>query len=93
MDTVKDIIAWIGTAIGIGLNITPAVLFYKIFRKIENYKIVPESMMVFSSANAIAENTVAIIMTAKIMHKTFLKNFNIFPSLKTLSSPIFDSTQ
>lgn len=48
MDTVKDIIAWIGTAIGIGLNITPAVLFYKIFRKIENYKIVPESMMVFN---------------------------------------------
>ena len=48
MQMVKDVIAWIGTAIGIGLNITPAVLFYKIFRKIEKYNIVPESMLIFN---------------------------------------------
>ena len=31
---IKNIVAWIGTALAIGLKITPSVLFYKIFMKI-----------------------------------------------------------
>lgn len=45
---IKDIVAWIGTALAIGLKITPSVLFYKIFMKIEKHNIIPESMLVFN---------------------------------------------
>lgn len=47
-DYICDIIGWIGTAIGIGLNISPIILFWKVLRKIEKKDIIPESMLIFN---------------------------------------------
>ena len=47
-DYICDIIGWIGTAIGIGLNISPIILFWKVLRKVEKKDIIPESMLIFN---------------------------------------------
>ena len=42
------IVSWIGTIIGIILNISPSVLFYNIHLGKEKYTIIPESMLIFN---------------------------------------------
>ena len=42
------LVSWIGTIIGIILNISPAVLFWNIYQGKEKYTIVPESMLIFN---------------------------------------------
>ena len=41
-------ISWIGTVIGIILNISPIVMFYSIIRGQKKIEIVPESMLIFN---------------------------------------------
>ena len=45
---IEDIVAWIGTIAGILLNISPMVLIYKIIKGQENYKIMPEAMLILN---------------------------------------------
>ena len=45
---IEEIVAWIGTIAGILLNISPMVLIYKIIKGQENYKIMPESMLILN---------------------------------------------
>lgn len=47
-DLISDIFGWIGTVIGIGMNISPIVLFWKVLRKVEKKDIIPESMLIFN---------------------------------------------
>ena len=42
------IVSWIGTIIGIILNLSPCVLFYNIHLGKEKYTIIPESMLIFN---------------------------------------------
>jgi uncharacterized protein with PQ loop repeat len=42
------IVSWIGTVIGIILNISPIVMFYSIIRGQKKIEIVPESMLIFN---------------------------------------------
>ncbi len=42
------IVSWIGTVIGIILNISPIVMFYSIVRGTKKIEIVPESMLIFN---------------------------------------------
>ena len=42
------IVSWIGTFIGIILNISPIVMFYSIIRGQKKIEIVPESMLIFN---------------------------------------------
>ena len=42
------IVSWIGTVIGIILNISPIVMFYSIIKGKNKIEIVPESMLIFN---------------------------------------------
>ena len=45
---IEDVVAWIGTIAGILLNISPMILIFKIIKGQENYKIMPEAMLVLN---------------------------------------------
>jgi solute carrier family 50 protein (sugar transporter) len=48
MMDLPTIISWVGTVIGIILNLSPAVLFYNIHLGKEKYTNIPESMLIFN---------------------------------------------
>ena len=45
---IPTIVSWIGTVIGIILNISPIVMFYSIIKGKNKIEIVPESMLIFN---------------------------------------------
>ncbi len=45
---IEDVVAWIGTIAGILLNISPMILIFKIMKGQENYKIMPEAMLILN---------------------------------------------
>ena len=77
---IEDIVAWMGTIAGILLGISPMVLIYKIMKGQENYKIIPESMLILN------------LLCSELWFCYWLSSTSIYPNIFNIIWFIFSYT-